>query len=277
MFRRSPTRQHRSRSGYFKAEPFGWTDCAETDDGAIALYELPPAPSVPVEPMENIALNEWLDKTEWVQKQLNTFPVSSLGMHRADVMRLEIDRLRKLLSAAPTPAEAQSDVARDARLQVESEFAALLPGVAYMDVPDGGSPTVQEQVKRMALDAARYRWLSSKRGFSKLQIVSTSQTAACKSVLKVHGRLYRRRHERERRCVMQHTKEPWVEIETECDVIEITNDERNGLVVPIAKVSTGFNGQVGIEQKPTPAGLLPASMRAKASRQAFLRNRDGSH
>lgn len=48
---------------------------------------------------------------------------------------------------------------------------------------------------------------------------------------------------------MQHTKEPWVEIETECDVIEITNDERNGLVVPIAKVSTGFNGQVGIEQE----------------------------
>ena len=25
--------------GYFKAEPFGWTDCAETDEGAIALYE----------------------------------------------------------------------------------------------------------------------------------------------------------------------------------------------------------------------------------------------
>ena len=25
--------------GYFKAEPFGWTDCAETDDGAVPLYE----------------------------------------------------------------------------------------------------------------------------------------------------------------------------------------------------------------------------------------------
>lgn len=25
--------------GYFKAEPFGWTDCAESDEGAIALYE----------------------------------------------------------------------------------------------------------------------------------------------------------------------------------------------------------------------------------------------
>jgi hypothetical protein len=29
--------------GYFKAEPFGWTDCAETDEGAIALYEHPAA------------------------------------------------------------------------------------------------------------------------------------------------------------------------------------------------------------------------------------------
>ena len=28
--------------GYFKAEPFGWTDCAETDEGAIALYASPP-------------------------------------------------------------------------------------------------------------------------------------------------------------------------------------------------------------------------------------------
>lgn len=27
--------------GYFKAQPFGWTDCAETDDGAVALYDRP--------------------------------------------------------------------------------------------------------------------------------------------------------------------------------------------------------------------------------------------
>ena len=25
--------------GYFRVEPFGWTDCAETDEGAIPLYE----------------------------------------------------------------------------------------------------------------------------------------------------------------------------------------------------------------------------------------------
>lgn len=27
--------------GYFKAEPFGWTDCAETDEGAQPLYDQP--------------------------------------------------------------------------------------------------------------------------------------------------------------------------------------------------------------------------------------------
>ena len=27
--------------GYFKAEPFGWTDCGKDDEGAIALYENP--------------------------------------------------------------------------------------------------------------------------------------------------------------------------------------------------------------------------------------------
>ena len=35
--------------GYFRAEPFGWTDCAPDDEGAIALYEAPqPAKRVPL-------------------------------------------------------------------------------------------------------------------------------------------------------------------------------------------------------------------------------------
>ena len=29
--------------GYFRPEPFGWTDCAETDEGAIPLYTHPAA------------------------------------------------------------------------------------------------------------------------------------------------------------------------------------------------------------------------------------------
>ncbi len=32
--------------GYFKAEPFGWTDCEESDEGAIALYDRPQAAPV---------------------------------------------------------------------------------------------------------------------------------------------------------------------------------------------------------------------------------------
>ena len=40
--------------GYFKAEPFGWTDCAETDDGAIALFDAPPAPT-PAEAPADVA------------------------------------------------------------------------------------------------------------------------------------------------------------------------------------------------------------------------------
>lgn len=31
--------------GYFRAEPFGWTDCSEDDEGAIALYEHPAKPA----------------------------------------------------------------------------------------------------------------------------------------------------------------------------------------------------------------------------------------
>ena len=40
-----------------------------------------------------------------------------------------------------------------------AEFMALLPGVTYMDPPDGGSVSVLEQFQRMVKDAARYRLL----------------------------------------------------------------------------------------------------------------------
>jgi hypothetical protein len=33
--------------GYFRAEPFGWTDCAPTDEGAIPLYERPQGKLLP--------------------------------------------------------------------------------------------------------------------------------------------------------------------------------------------------------------------------------------
>lgn len=32
--------------GYFRADAFCWTDCAETDEGAVALYEQPAQPMI---------------------------------------------------------------------------------------------------------------------------------------------------------------------------------------------------------------------------------------
>lgn len=43
------------------------------------------------------ALNEWLEKTEWVQK---TSHGQHLGMHRADVMKQRIERLEAKLIPA---------------------------------------------------------------------------------------------------------------------------------------------------------------------------------
>lgn len=43
----------------------------------------------------------------------------------------------------------------------ENELLAILPGNCYLDEPDGGSVTVLGQFRRMAADAARYRWLRS--------------------------------------------------------------------------------------------------------------------
>lgn len=42
------------------------------------------------------AAREWLDKTEWVQEQIDSGHLSAkyLGKHRADIMRAEVDRLR---------------------------------------------------------------------------------------------------------------------------------------------------------------------------------------
>ena len=54
----------------------------------------------------------------------------------------------------------------------------------------------------------------------------------------------------------EHTKEPWILVDTEDDTIEITTEKRNGLIIPIAEVSTGFDGQIGIEQEANPRRIV---------------------
>lgn len=44
--------------GYFRPEPFGWTDCAATDEGAIALYERPQARGEPVDESQRVYLHD---------------------------------------------------------------------------------------------------------------------------------------------------------------------------------------------------------------------------
>lgn len=43
--------------------------------------------------------------------------------------------------------------------ELESAVNTALPGYYYMDPPDGGDVPLAEQLRRMAMDAARYRWL----------------------------------------------------------------------------------------------------------------------
>ncbi|MFK1042675.1 hypothetical protein ACIUV2_27250 [Pseudomonas aeruginosa] len=51
-------------------------------------------------------------------------------------------------------------IAEVERLEAElSQCASALPGTYYMDPPDGGNVSIPEQIRRMAKDAARYRWL----------------------------------------------------------------------------------------------------------------------
>lgn len=56
----------------------------------------------------------------------------------------ERDELRRQLAEAWAEREAMANV---------------LPGYYYMDPPDGGDVSVLEQLRRMAKDAERYRWL----------------------------------------------------------------------------------------------------------------------
>lgn len=51
------------------------------------------------------ALDDWMQRTEWVQEEKATFPFNTLGMHRADVMRRAIDEMRKLVVVPRTDQE----------------------------------------------------------------------------------------------------------------------------------------------------------------------------
>lgn len=62
--------------------------------------------------------------------------------------------------AAANPQAILGLIAEVERLESEiDQCASALPGTYYMDPPDGGNVSIPEQIRRMAKDAARYRWL----------------------------------------------------------------------------------------------------------------------
>ncbi|HCF0038553.1 hypothetical protein [Pseudomonas aeruginosa] len=64
------------------------------------------------------------------------------------------------LLASAKPQEILGLIGEVERLEEElSQCASALPGTYYMDPPDGGNVSIPEQIRRMAKDAARYRWL----------------------------------------------------------------------------------------------------------------------
>ena len=79
----------------------------------------------------------------------------------------ERDDLRRQLDEARAERDAMSNV---------------LPGYYYMDPPDGGDVPLGEQVRRMALDARRYRWLRENLGKWRIETYQTPE----QSMIELH-------------------------------------------------------------------------------------------
>ena len=110
--------------GYFKAEPFGWTDCAETDDGAIALYTAPPVSDV--EPVAYV--------TGVYGGHTTVAPIDA-----AQVLRVGM----ALYTAPPEP---PADVARDAeRWQMLPAFLAEFQ-VPYLRLVDKIDAAIEREI-----------------------------------------------------------------------------------------------------------------------------------
>lgn len=71
--------------GYFRADSFGWTDCAATDDGAVALYEAAPQQApLTDEQIEAIGLKVLLKESDGLKKDRPAFGFSTVeGIIRA--------------------------------------------------------------------------------------------------------------------------------------------------------------------------------------------------
>ena len=90
-----PPAQAQEPFGYFRAEPFGWTDCASDDEGAKALYEHPATQPAPVAQgdAEDAARYRWL-RENWFTMDSNYKTCISFRTNRprwSDFSEKELD------------------------------------------------------------------------------------------------------------------------------------------------------------------------------------------
>ena len=143
--------------GYFnEAAPFGWTDCSETDEGAIALYTAPPAPapSVPDE-FYNAVANLSVELEELVAETSGVYGLHLNGDPSPWGEILEGGRFERISSLhvvqnllAARPPEQPADLVRDAERYrwlrnwtrraygIDSNPAFILPHVPIPTGPD---------------------------------------------------------------------------------------------------------------------------------------------
>lgn len=98
---------------------------------------------------------ELLSKVNW---GIDAFATSQQNL--ADILRAERDAALAELEALRIQVGTLTEWYSNA-LDVISEVTAAIPGVTYMDPPDGGDVSIPEQIRRMAKDAELYRWVSS--------------------------------------------------------------------------------------------------------------------
>lgn len=125
---------------------------------SVPEQDLPNARLIAACSPENIAA--LLAEIDRLREQLSTALMDGHDMAKNEY-RDEIERLTALLADRD---EREAKIARErdeARIEREA-MANVLPGVYYMDPPDGGDVSLLKQLQRMSNDAARYRLLRRK-------------------------------------------------------------------------------------------------------------------
>lgn len=116
------------------------------------------APVVPVaaQPVATVIKNG-AERT-WMSENLGSLPDGQYSLYLNAPSAASVTDVAK-------DADSDDQLRGEGWLKAMEQVSALLPGPYYMDLPDGGSVTVLEQLQRMAKDAARWRWLhGSSRG-----------------------------------------------------------------------------------------------------------------